>query len=63
VSTWARGVDRVDPGSCESENFRGRGFASSEPRASRNAVEGTPSPYAYVLYWRICVGGALIRSS
>jgi hypothetical protein len=39
------GVDRLDPESCESETLRGRGFPSSEPRASRNAIEGAPSFY------------------
>jgi hypothetical protein len=62
VSGWTRRVDRVDPGSCESENFRGRGFPSSEPRKGQNAVEGAPSPYACGLDRRIRVGGALIRS-
>jgi hypothetical protein len=49
----------VDPGSCESEIFRGRDFSSSEPRTSRNAVEGAPSVYARGLDWRIRVGGVL----
>jgi hypothetical protein len=40
-----RGVDRLDPRSCESEILRGRGFPSSEPRASRNVVEGVLSSY------------------
>jgi hypothetical protein len=62
VSRWARGVDRVNPGSCESENFRGRGFPSSEPRTSQNTVEGAPSSYACGLDRRIRIGGALIRS-
>jgi hypothetical protein len=39
------GVDRLDPGSCESEILWGRGFPSSEPRASRDTVEGAPSSY------------------
>jgi hypothetical protein len=33
----------VDPRSCESEIYRGRVFPSSEPRTSRNAVEGASS--------------------
>jgi hypothetical protein len=56
------GVDRVDPGSCESENFRSRGSLSSEPRASRNAVEGAPSVYTCGLDRCIRVGGVLTRS-
>jgi hypothetical protein len=56
------GVDRVDPRSCESEIFRGRGFPSSEPRTSRNTVEGALSVYARGLDWCIRVGGALTRS-
>jgi hypothetical protein len=56
------GVDRLDPGSCESEIFRGRGFSSSGPRTSRNAVEGVPSSYACGLNRRIRVGGSLTRS-
>jgi hypothetical protein len=55
------GVDRLDPGSYESEVFRGRGFPSSGPRASRNAVEGAPSSYICGLDRRIRVGEALIR--
>jgi hypothetical protein len=57
-SRWVRGVD---PGSCKSENFRGRGFPSSESRMSRNAVEGAPSSYACGLDWCIRVGGASTR--
>jgi hypothetical protein len=54
-----RGVDQLDPGSCESEIFRGRGFPSSGPRTSRNAVEGAPSSYvcglgsAYPCRWSL----------
>jgi hypothetical protein len=62
VSRWVRGVDRVDPGSCESEIFRGRGFPSSEPRTSQNTVEGAPSVYARGPDRCIRVGGALTRS-
>jgi hypothetical protein len=62
VSRWVRGVDRVDPGSCESEHLRGRGFPSSGPRTSRNAVEGAPSSYACGLDRRFRAGEALIRS-
>jgi hypothetical protein len=47
VSRWVRGVDRVDPGSCESENFWGRDF---------------PSVCAHGLDRCIHVGGALTRS-
>jgi hypothetical protein len=54
-----RGVDRVDPGSCESENFRARGFPSSEPRTSRNTAEDALSSYACGLDLRIRLGGAL----
>lgn len=62
VSRWVRGIDRVDPGSCESENFWGRDFPSSEPRTSPNAVEGAPSVCAHGLDRCIHVGGALTRS-
>jgi hypothetical protein len=59
VSRWVRGVD---PGSCESENFWGRGFPSSEPRTSRNAVDGALSVCARGLDRCIYVGGALTQS-
>jgi hypothetical protein len=59
VSRWVRGVNQVDPGSYESEIFWGRGFPSSEPRTSRNTVEGAPSVYARGLDRCIRVGGAL----
>jgi hypothetical protein len=62
VSRWVRGVDRVDPGSCELEIFWGRGFPSSEPRMSQNAVEGAPSVCARGLDRCIRIGGALTRS-
>jgi hypothetical protein len=62
MSRWVREADQVDPGSCESEIFRGRGFPLSESRTSRNAVEGAPSVYARVLDQCIHVGGALTRS-
>jgi hypothetical protein len=62
VSRWVRGVDRVDPGSCESEIFWGRGFPLSEPRTSQNAVEGVLSVYTRGLDRCIRVGGALTRS-
>jgi hypothetical protein len=59
VSRWVWGVDWVNPGSCESENFWGRGFLSSEPHMSRNAVEGALSSYACGLDRRIRLGGTL----
>jgi hypothetical protein len=56
-----RGVDRLDPRSYGSEIFWGRGFSSSGPRTSQNAVEGAPYSYVCGLDRHICVGGALIR--
>jgi hypothetical protein len=62
LSRWVSGVDRIDPGSCESEIFRGRGFSSSGPRASQNAVEGARRGHVDAdRAGRIRVGGALIR--
>jgi hypothetical protein len=58
-----RWVDRLDPGSCESEisrwsrcfveqasceSERGRGIPSSKPRASRNVVEAFRSSFRLV---------------
>jgi hypothetical protein len=54
-------VDRLDPGSCESEIIRGRGLQSSEPRASWNAVEGAWRGGADAdRAWCIRVGGVLV---
>jgi hypothetical protein len=62
VSRWVRGVDRLDPGSCKSEIFRGRGFPSSGSHASRNAVEDARRLHTYAGRARCTrVGGALIR--
>jgi hypothetical protein len=62
VSKWVRGVDQIDPGSCESEIFQGRSFPSSGSRMSRNAIEGAHRGHADAdRAWRIRVGGALIR--
>jgi hypothetical protein len=58
--TERMGVDRLDPGSCESEIFRSRGLQSSEPRVCWNAVEGAPRSNADAnRAWLIRVGGVL----
>jgi hypothetical protein len=62
VNRWVRGVDRVDPRSCKSEIFQGRGFPSSVPHMSQNTVEGTLSIHARGPDRCTRVGEALTRS-